>query len=299
MSQIRVDCVVDCINLTKDQINEEIVTETEGLTNVNLKIQKYRYEDFTGLILPANVIRFNCAVNQITSFAELTLPDSLKIFICSNNQITSFAGLTLPDSLIKFYCDRNEIKSFKLADNTEEFILPKSIVYFDCSINKIKSFTGLKLNLPLLRHFDCSDNQITSFTGLTLPNSVTYFNCSYNKITSFIGLTLPSSLTKFDCRNLDDKIIIEDFIFPNNLAELEVDRKVKFVNPKFNSALKDRLWNHVTYDNLNNYYLLFIYLNFRFAEVLGVNYIDKKPTYDGRQYQKYELLLTKLTKFKY
>jgi hypothetical protein len=287
---------IDCRNLTKDQINEEIVNKTTGLNDINLTIDNYEYYDFEGLILPntntvnssyniANsLIKFNCSNNHITSFAGLTLPAGATYFNCSNNLIRSFAGLKLPNSLIELNCSGNQITSFT------GLILNSSLTTFLCSFNKIVSFEstdgGAGLKLPSsLQNFYCSGNQITSFAKLTLPNagavggSLIEFDCSGNKIKSFDGLTLPESLTGFDCS--DNKItIIENFVFPFNLIRLAIDNEVKFVNPKFNSVLEYTLENKVEFRNqefpsnkLNYDELIFLYFNFKFMNYQTCNHI--------------------------
>jgi Leucine-rich repeat (LRR) protein len=277
---------IDCENLTKVQINELIA----GLINIDLHLHDYKYEDFAGLILPSslhlfscfhnkitsfiglvlppNLVKFNCSHNRIRSFDGLILPSSgkRKIFQCSYNKITSFIGLIIPDSFSFFDCSGNWITNFS------DLNLPSSITYFNCSYNEITSFSGLKF-LPdkvrglILLEFDCSRNKITSLVGLELPHSLRKFNCSNNKITSFFSnfTKIPSSLRELNCL-FNNITIIQDFEFPESLTKLEIDENVKFVNPKFNSALKLPLRNRVilNYNKLNRDNLLFLYLNFNF-----------------------------------
>jgi Leucine-rich repeat (LRR) protein len=248
--------VIDCKNLTKTQINEQIENKTRGLESIELRISNYEYNDFVGIKLNiVNMNVFSCRDNKITSFEGLKLnPDSLLEFYCSDNQITSFTGLILPNSLTNFYCSYNRITSYFVADG----------------------LAGLKLPSSLTK-FNCSDNKITSFAGLKLPNSLTEFYCSDNQITSFTGLVLPNSLIRFDCFSNQIKVI-EDFKFPSSLQFLLLDMGIKFIKPKFNSVIKSELKsNNVEFESLDNQQLVFLYLNF------------------DLNYQQYDKILNKLS----
>jgi hypothetical protein len=287
--------IIDCSDSSKKQINEEIKTKTLNSNNIELVLSKYEHdtlesiilpnngsiitlhiigklESFVGLKLPNSLLIFNCFGNQITSFEGLILPPSLTEFSCSGNQITSFTGLTLKStddsgdsSLTEFYCSNNKITSFA------GLTLPNSLTIFDCHSNKITSFAKLTLP-PRITDFNCSDNEITDFSEFKLNpddvrNSLKVFNCSYNRITSLSGLNLSNSLLEnFYCYG-NIGIIIQDFIFPSTLIELAAGDHVKFINPRFNSVLVQKLENEVDFDTtLDHNNLIFLYLNFRFDE---------------------------------
>ena len=264
-----VKIVIDCKNLTKTQINEQIENKTRGLESIELRISNYEYNDFVGIKLNiVNMNVFSCRDNKITSFEGLKLnPDSLLEFYCSDNQITSFTGLILPNSLTNFYCSYNRITSYFVADGLAGLKLPNSLTEFSCSNNQITSFDRLILPSSL-EYFDCFNNKITSFDELKLPESIREFNCYNNKITSFTGLTLPPLLTFFRCSE-NQITVVKDFEFPTNIISLTIDGNVKFINPKFNSVLRVKLRNKVEFDNKLRYddlnyrrNLLFLYLNF-------------------------------------
>jgi len=187
--------IIDCSNLTKDEINDKIETDTKDSTS--LKIERYGYEDLAGLTLPQSLTKFYCFNNEIKSFAGLTLPDSLKEFSCSNNKITSF----------------------------DRLILPSSLEYFDCFNNKITSFDELKLP-ESIREFNCYNNKITSFTGLTLPPLLTFFRCSENQITVVKDFEFPTNLISLI---IDGNV---KFINPkfNSVLRVKLRNKVEFDN---------------------------------------------------------------------
>jgi Leucine-rich repeat (LRR) protein len=136
-----------------------------------------------------------------------------------------------------------------------------------------------RLKLPnSLLEFYCDYTQISSFTGLILPSSLERFGCYGNKITSFAELKFDAhpvgslnnsinSFLEFNCSDNDIKFI-RDFVFPSNLIFLQVDSKVRFINSKFNSAVKDRLENKVEFNDqvkLTHDELIFLYLNFNIS----------------------------------
>jgi Leucine-rich repeat (LRR) protein len=95
---------IDCQDLSKHDINNEILNRIGGLTKVKLKLYYYNHDDLESIILPNSIINFDCLNNQITSFAGLKLPSSLEIFNCSRMTCytLSLIWIISPLSLAKF-----------------------------------------------------------------------------------------------------------------------------------------------------------------------------------------------------
>jgi hypothetical protein len=58
---------IDCSGLTKDEINRDIITETDHLFKTSLLLKKYDYDTLESIIIPERVVIFNCIRNKIKS----------------------------------------------------------------------------------------------------------------------------------------------------------------------------------------------------------------------------------------
>jgi hypothetical protein len=154
---------LDCENLTKHQVNREIINKIEKSTNIELEIKRYKYTDFVGLKLPSSLIRFNCFYNQITSFVGLILPSSLEYFGCSNNQITSFAGLTIPESLTVFGFYDDQITKF------QDFSFPSELIIL--TLNYEVKLINPKFN-SVIKYKLANEVEIDEFNNLDRGNLV-------------------------------------------------------------------------------------------------------------------------------
>jgi Leucine-rich repeat (LRR) protein len=226
------DVKLDCRKLTKSQINEALHKVTElSVARIRLTMDGYFYDTMEDIILPNMIVRLYLN-GIIKSLKGLILPNSVEYFNCSDTGLIDFGNPELSDNLLGFDCSGCRIESFK------DLLLPNTLV-----------------------KFNCFDNGIKSFVGLILPNSLRVFHCSHNEITSLTGLELPPNLDNFEC--FGNKITsTHNFVFPPGLTKLAMGDKVEFINPRFNSVLRDKLYNKVIYDKLDREHLIFVYLNF-------------------------------------
>ncbi|MDH6306392.1 Leucine-rich repeat (LRR) protein [Parabacteroides sp. PF5-5] len=133
---------------------------------------------------PANIIRFNCNDNSITSL-DVSQCTALKDLECANNQLTSL-DLSQCTALIYLSCFKNELSSLDVSKNTK------------------------------LESISCGNNQLTSLEVNKNPKLFQIF-CPYNQITT-LNVTANAELINLDCNN--NQLASLDFKSNPQLREL-------------------------------------------------------------------------------
>lgn len=132
--------VLDCLN---NQI-EEINNLPDTLEELNCRSNKVKQ-----LILPKNILRVDCAFNEL-SVIGFNNTTQLKSIICSHNKLTYIPDIQSIEKLICCYNIINKLGKYP------------SIEILDCRCNKLDAI----LEYKTLRELYCSSNDILSISSL-------------------------------------------------------------------------------------------------------------------------------------
>ncbi len=201
----------DILDADADINNDGEIDVPEALKVLGLNVYNKQISTLDGIGNFANLIKLQCAYNQINSLNVQGLTKLVNLY-CSENQLTSLnvQGLTY---LTRLDCSNNQLTTLNVqglsyldrldcsANQLTSLNLQGLINLngLDCSENQITTLDVKELTI--LFELSCSENQITTLDlqGLT---SLIFLSCSYNQLTS-LNLEGLTGLVLIWCNNND------------------------------------------------------------------------------------------------
>ena len=187
-----------------DTNNDGEIQQSEADAVVGLTIQHANITSMEGIDKFVNLLRFNCAFNQLTN---LDVSQNLKLIklYCSDNQITHL-DLSQNKKLRELYCIDNNIKDITFPSESE-------LTEISCARNLINNLDVKEIEF--LRNLNCGENQLTTI-DISHNLYLEGLNCRSNLLSN-INLKNGNNtiLRSFDAANNPDLICIQ----VDNIAE--------------------------------------------------------------------------------